>query len=81
MPTKITGPDGKEYKAVDVKFTTQREEQSIYDTEIGVTVRLKTAVVRILVAVDEHGQPVRLPNGEPMVVVQSQNLATAELRD
>lgn len=75
----IPGPDGKPYKTRSVEFTIRKEGHGTYDTEDGITVRLRAVVVRIFVAINDHGEVVKLPNGEPLVSCQTQNLVTAEM--
>lgn len=77
----IQGPGGQKFRAKDVDFSTRSEHMNLYETENGINVRMKTAVIRILVAVDDSGNPIKLDNGEPLVQVQSQNIVTAEIRD
>lgn len=81
MPT-VPGPDGKPIPAVDADFHVLDERVHIYETkEPAVRVRMRTVVIRVLVARDKDGKPVKNQNGEPIVQVFSQNIVTTEVVD
>jgi hypothetical protein len=44
-------------------------------------VKMKAVVMRIMVAVDDDGNPLILDNGEPLVFTRSQNLVSAEVQN
>lgn len=73
----VPHPDGSTRKALEMDFDTIREEWNEYQLSDGTTVRVKNTVAKILVLVDEDGNPILDEIGDPEVIVQgSINIAT-----
>jgi len=66
---KITIGD-QEYNAVERDFEIAREEWNQYRLLDGGTVRVKTSVQKILLIVDENGNPTRTADGDLNVLVR-----------
>jgi hypothetical protein len=74
MPKKVSiNVNGEEMEAVEVAFTIRREDWNEYELADGGTVRLKASVHRMLRVLDKDGRPALTSDGDPMMVVQSQN--------
>lgn len=74
----VTGPDGKVHRLKNVEFTIRTESQGVYDTALGFTVKVRAVATKIQVAVDDGGNVVHLPNGDPLVLVGAQNIVVAQ---
>jgi len=64
---------GEERAAVEVAFEIKKENWNEYELVDGGTVRIRLNVHRMLRVLDAAGQPARTPDGDPFVVIQSQN--------
>jgi len=74
MPKKVTvNVNGQDMEAVEVAFSIRREEWNEYELADGGTVRFKANVHRMLRVLDADGKPARTPDGDPLLIVQSQN--------
>ncbi len=74
MPKKVrVNLNGQDVEAVEVAFTIRREDWNEYELADGGTVRFKASVLRMLRVLDADGKPAKTPDGDPMMVVQSQN--------
>lgn len=76
-PREIEFPDGTKVTAVDVPFDIIKEGQNEYKLEDGATVLVRTIVSKIARVLDTEGKPAYTPQGEPRLIVSSQNIVTA----
>ena len=69
----------QEVDAVEADFTIGREEWNEYKLLDGGTVRLKTTVTRIYIAVDANGNPRYNPDGSPMIAASHKSDVVSSL--
>lgn len=65
--------NGQDRDAVEVDFKIRREDWNEYELLDGGKVKMRAAVMRMLQVVDDDGRPVLTPEGDRLIVVQSQN--------
>jgi hypothetical protein len=74
MPKKVTiNVNGQDMEAVEIGFSIKREDWNEYELLDGGIVRFKANVFRILRVLDADGKPAKTPDGDPFLIVQSQN--------
>ena len=73
----VKGPDGKEIQVQEVDFETIKERWNEYALRDGTTVKVKTIVLKIFQIIDENGKPTVTYEGDPNVLVRSENKVTA----
>lgn len=62
-------PDGTTVHGVELEFDPIEEKWNVYKTADGITVRVKTTVLRMYQLVDDQGEPRVNPDGEPEILV------------
>ena len=72
--THITLPNGKVAPCKQIDFEVIKENWNEYKTSSGVIVKLKSVVGKMFLVIDEKGDIVGLPEGEPNIIVRSTNL-------
>jgi hypothetical protein len=78
MPKKLRiTVNGQEVDAVEVSFSIIHEDWNEYELADGGRVRAKLGVQRIMRVLDESGKPAMTNEGDPFVVIQSQNQVVA----
>ena len=78
MPKARTLTVGKEECLVaDEEFKTLADDWNEYETASGVKVRVRLIVNKIARLLDKDGRPVFDGQGEPRVLIQSQNIVVA----
>jgi hypothetical protein len=78
MPKRQTvNVNGEDREAVEVDFEIQKEVWNEYASADGGHVRMRTSVTRILRVLDAEGRPAKNPEGDPLLIVQSQNVVIA----
>ena len=71
------GPDGKNIQVQEIDFDTVKENWNEYHLGDGTTVRVKTIVLKIFQILDDEGKPTETADGDPNVLVRSENRVTA----
>ena len=78
MPKAKTIRVGKQEVIVaDEEFKTLIDDWNEYETASGVKIRVRLIVNKILRPLDKDGRPVFDDQGEPSIVIQSQNIVIA----
>lgn len=78
MPKKLRiSVNGQEVDAVEVEFSIKHEDWNEYELADGGRVRAKLSAQRILRVLDADGKPAISAEGDPLIVVQSQNQVVA----
>lgn len=72
--TKIQLPDGRTILGKEVKFEVIKENFNEYKTENGYEVKQKTVVGKMFVQVDESGNEIPTPEGDPNIITRSANM-------
>jgi hypothetical protein len=75
-PLKL--PDGTQAYGVEVEFETTREEWNIYTVSDGTRLHIKTNLVRAYRLVDEQGNQLYDPDGEPQFFITTGLLVVAK---
>ncbi len=76
---EMTLPDGRVAKLHAVEFETEQEGWNEYTLSNGMKVRAKNVVTRISLLLDDDGNPILDPNGDPQVFVDGNvNLVVSE---
>ena len=81
-PRTINLPDGTSAKAVEMDFKIVREDWNEYELSDGTRLRVKNFVVKVLVVVDDNGEYILGPVGDPQVMVQgSVNVVASVMKE
>jgi hypothetical protein len=72
--TKIMLADGQMILGKEIKFEVVKEDFNEYKTENGYEVKQKTVVGKMFVQVDENGNEIPTPEGDPNIITRSANL-------
>ena len=75
----IQGPDGKPIRAVDLKFEPIKEDWNIYRLEDGTILRIKLIATKISRGIDERGEIIYNPAGEPLYNVRWTAVVAADV--
>lgn len=70
-------PSGQVVFAKEIGFTVIKEDFNEYKTDNGITVKQKTVVGKMFIQVDENGNEIPTPEGEPNIITRSSNLIYA----
>ena len=74
---EITFPDGQTRRVRELKFDIIREEWNEYSLPNGMKMRLKSVVQKVFLVVGDDDQPVYTSEGEPLLLVRSNNQVSA----
>ena len=72
--TKIPLANGQVLLGKEVEFEVIKENFNEYKTEQGYMVKQKTVVGKMFIQVDENGNEIPTPDGEPNIITRSANL-------